>query len=223
MQAWLAGATGLVGGELLRELSGKDSAFSSVVAFTRRPLSAPADAAGCAREHVVDFDSLTAPLGEGPAVAFCALGTTIKKAGSQEAFRRVDHDYVVAFASLARSAGASRFCVVSSLGADPESKIFYNRVKGETEGALGKLGFPSLLVFRPSLLLGDREEVRVGERLGALVAKPLGVILVGGLKKYRAIDADVVARAMVRASTLPELSQGVHVIESDRIRVLGAG
>jgi len=131
---------------------------------------------------------------------YCCLGTTIKKAGSQDAFRRVDHDYVVALAQAAKQAGARRFLLVSALGANPRSHIFYNRVKGEVERDVSAVAFAAVHIFRPSLLLGERAESRPLERLGTLAFGVLAPLLVGPLRPYRPIAAEAVAQAMVRAA-----------------------
>jgi uncharacterized protein YbjT (DUF2867 family) len=168
---------------------------------------------------VTDFDSL----GSGPFpaadVVFCALGTTIGKAGSEEAFRKVDLEAVLALARAASGAGARQFLVVSSLGADPKSKAFYSRVKGEMERRLRGIAFEGTQVFRPSLLLGARVEFRLGERLAASVAAPVGFLLAGPLAKYRPIEAETVAAAMLRVAR--GAPAGFNVYESDEIRRLG--
>ncbi len=215
--AWIAGASGLVGAELLRQLLAA-AEYDRVIALGRRPLEV---------EHPkltalsVDFAALT-QVGADLRCddAFCCLGTTIKAAGSREAFRAVDHAAVLAFAWAAQRAGAKRFFVVTALGADPESRVFYNRVKGETEAALAVLGFPTLGIFRPSLLLGRRAQVRFGERVAAAVLWLVEPLLVGRLRKYRAIEAVVVARAMLRCS-FGRAGQGVLVFRSDEIQDLG--
>lgn len=187
--AWLAGATGLVGAHVLDQLLASPE-FARVVTFTRRPLQRD-DAKHVNR--VVDFSSL--PSDAGPVdVAFCCLGTTMKQAGSQQAFRQVDHDHVLSFARAAHAAGARRFLLVSALGADKDSTVFYNRVKGEAEEALRRVGFAQLTILRPSLLLGDRAELRLGERLFAPFSKLLP-------RAVRGIEASTVARAMVALSS----------------------
>ena len=144
---------------------------------------------------------------------FCCLGTTIKQAGSQEAFRRVDYDYPVALARAAARDGAKRLLVVSALGADAHSKVFYNRVKGEMEGAVRAAGVTQTLFFRPSLLSGPRSEPRIGERVGLVVGAVLGPLL----GRFRPIHADLVAAAMIRAAERDLPSQ---VFESPQIRSL---
>jgi len=152
--------------------------------------------------------------------AYCCLGTTIRQAGSPEKFRAVDHAAVLAFAWAARRRGAQRFFVVSSLGADPGSRVFYSRVKGETEQALQVLDFQTLAIFRPSLLLGHRVRPRLGERVFAALLWVADPLLLGPLRKYRSIRADVVARAMLRCS-FGEGARGVLVYLSDEIQDLG--
>ena len=217
MEAWIAGATGLVGRALVAELSRRLSS-GNVTALVRR-------AEGRKLPHVeersVEFDRLELELaGLSASHAFCCLGTTIAKAGSQEAFRRVDYDYPLAFGRAARAAGVRKFLIVTALGADPKSSIFYNRVKGEIEQALAELDFPELHVFRPSLILGERAERRPAERVAQALARPVGSLLFGPLKKYRAIDGTAVARAManVALAAIPAAALTIH--ESDRIATL---
>jgi uncharacterized protein YbjT (DUF2867 family) len=215
--ALIAGASGLVGGFLLRQLLELPE-YGKVISLGRRPLELTHPKLV---QLTVDFGALekiTADLQCDD--AFCCLGTTIRKAGSQENFRAIDQAAVLAVAWAARRNGAQRFFVVSSLGANAQSRVFYNRVKGETEEALEVLDFPTLAIFRPSLLLGPRTEKRLGEKIGAAlmwVAEPL---LFGGLRQYRAIQAEVVARAMSRCS-FGRPGQGVLIFPSDEIQDLG--
>lgn len=215
--ALIAGATGLVGRYLLDQLVGTHE-YDRVVSVGRRPLDFEHPKL---TEVIADFaglERLPEPLRGDD--AFCCLGTTRKRAGSREAFRAVDHGAVLAFAWAAQRGGARRFFTVSALGADPESRIFYNRVKGETEQALGVLGFATLGLFRPGLLLGPREEVRLGERGAAAALALVSPLLVGRLARYRPVHAAVVARAMLRAS-YGTGGQGTLVFESDEIADLG--
>lgn len=206
-----------MGGELLRLLLAAPE-YERVIALGRRPLEI---------QHpklvslTVDFAALEKTAADLRCDdAFCCLGTTIRDAGSREAFRAVDHAAVLAFAWAAQRSGAKRFFVVSALGADADSRIFYSRVKGETEAALQVLGFGTLAVFRPGLLLGKRPRFRLGERLSAAVLWLLEPLMFGRLRKYRAIGAATVARAMLRASFgRPE--QGLLVYLSDEIQDLG--
>jgi uncharacterized protein YbjT (DUF2867 family) len=128
---------------------------------------------------------------------FCCLGTTMKKAGSKEKFRLVDFHYPVNLANYCLNNGAKQFLLVSSMGADANSGIFYNKVKGEVENAVSKLGYPRLDIFRPSLLLGDRNESRLAEDLGKVAMRLFGFLFLGSLKDYKAIDSGRVARAMI--------------------------
>ena len=176
------------------------------------------------RELVVDFDRLEDQLaGQTASHVFCCLGTTIAVAGSQAAFRRVDHDYPLALGRAARKSGARRFLVVTAMGANSKSRVFYNRVKGDLEQDLRALGIPELHIFRPSLLLGDRIEKRRGERLATALAVPIGALLVGPLRRYRPIAATKVAEAMmIVALDSAPANDGVTVHQSDAIAARAA-
>ncbi len=212
--ALVAGASGLVGGLLLDALL-ESPLYREVCSLGRRPLP---------RQHpkltqrTVDFTRLDSEALPPADDAFCCLGTTIKKAGSQEAFRAVDHDAVLAFAQAARKAGARRFLLVSALGADPRSRIFYNRVKGETEKDLEAVSFESLIILRPSLLLGDRAESRPGEHAAIVVSKVFGPLL----RPFsgRPIEARTVARAMLALAR--DAAAGTRVALSGELHRLGA-
>jgi len=215
--ALLAGATGLVGRNLLDLLLAAPE-YDRVITLGRRKfdLTHPK-----LEQVIVDFAVLDQGLGDRRCDdVFCCLGTTIRQAGSRENFRTVDHAAVLALAWAAQRRGARRFFLVSALGADPDSRVFYNRVKGETEEALQVLGFPTLAIFQPSLLLGVRPQPRLGERLMAAGLWLLDPLLVGRFRKYRAIQAAAVARAMLRASFGRE-GQGLLVYQSDEIQDLG--
>lgn len=195
--ALLAGASGLTGGYALDALLQAPD-FGRVIAVTRRPL---------AREHprlanrIVQFDRLETQLqGAACDVALCCLGTTIARAGSRDNFREVDVDYVLAFARAALAARAERFIVMSSAGADPRSRNFYLRTKGEMEEELEAIGFASLDILQPGLLLGLRHEMRPLE-LAAMAFMPLvNPFLVGRRAVYRGVSARTVAAAMVGAT-----------------------
>lgn len=210
--ALVAGASGLVGGHLLHLLLA-DAAYARVITLARRQLDARHAKLD---QRVLDLGALDA-VTDPPHVddAFCCIGTTIKKAGSQDAFRQVDYDYVLAFARAAQRAGARQFLLVTALGADPASRIFYSRVKGEIEQAVQQLPFEGIQIFRPSFLMGERAEVRLAERIGVPVARVLAPLLVGPLRRYRPVDAADVARAMVQVAT--EAPRGPHVFEYDGI------
>lgn len=211
--ALIAGATGLAGRHLL-EILLSDLRYSTVHTLVRRTCRI---AAAKIEEHVVDFERLPA-LPDTDDV-YCCLGTTIRKAGSQAAFRKVDFDYVVDLATAARQSGVSRFLVVSAMGANAESAVFYNRIKGEMEQALVRIGFQALYIFQPSLLLGERHEARRGERAGIAMLSALAPLMLGPARKYRPIDAGMVARAMVVAAWTA--APGTIRFPSDQIALLG--
>jgi uncharacterized protein YbjT (DUF2867 family) len=198
--AVVAGASGLVGGELLLRLI-RNPVYSRVVALTRRPLGIDSVRLS---EVPARFESLDAALSRAmsePARldAYCCLGTTIRTAGSEAAFRTVDHDYVVAFGHWAARHRAHRLVVVSALGADARSAVFYNRIKGETENALRALAPSSLVILRPSLLDGDRRERRLGESFALALARPLRAVLPAA---FRPVHADDVAQSMIDAALM---------------------
>jgi uncharacterized protein YbjT (DUF2867 family) len=206
--AWIAGASGLVGGELLRLLLADDS-FDAVVSVGRRtvPVESPK-----LKQVKVDFADAASFESLGAAdVAFSCLGTTIKKAGSREAFRAVDHDAVLAFAKAACAKGAKVLVHVSSLGADRSSRTFYASVKGEVEEDLAALGFESVYALRPSILDGERAESRPLERVGLAFARALGPVL----GKYRPTEASAVARTMIAKAKAKE--RGAHVVDAGAI------
>jgi uncharacterized protein YbjT (DUF2867 family) len=207
-RALLVGATGLIGSLVLQRLLDV-SLYRSVTVWTRRPLAM--HAAGL-RTETFDFEDLASHKVQAEDV-FCCIGTTMKHARTREVFRRIDHDYPVALAKAAARDGAKRLLVVSSLGADPRSRVFYNRVKGEMETDVAAAGVPTTIFFRPTLLRGHRDEFRLGERIGLAIGDLLGPLL----DKYRPIDADVVATAMIKAA-LKSLPSGV--IESAQIPTL---
>ncbi|WP_043430368.1 oxidoreductase [Cystobacter fuscus] len=211
--ALVAGASGLVGGWLLDALLA-DSRYREVHSLGRRAL--PRQHPKLV-QHTVDFARLGGEALPTAQDAFCCLGTTIKKAGSQEAFRAVDHDAVLAFAQAARAVGVQRFLVVTALGANARSRIFYNRVKGQVEEALASVGFESLVILQPSLLLGERPERRTGERAAAAVSRALAPLL--RPLASRPIEARTVARAMVALAREAQL--GVRVVPSGELQALG--
>jgi uncharacterized protein YbjT (DUF2867 family) len=198
----------LIGSFLLERLLASP-AYSMVSIWLRTPL---------AKQHpklqikVVDFEGLERNRVEADDV-YCCLGTTIRQAGSQAAFRRVDFDYPVALARAAARDGAQRLLVVSSLGADARSSVFYSRVKGEMEAAVRAAGVAKTLIFRPALLSGPRAEHRLGERVGLVVGSVFGPLL----GKYRPIHGDLVAAAMLKAA---ERDLPAQVFESQQIRAL---
>ncbi|VVN81733.1 oxidoreductase [Pseudomonas fluorescens] len=203
----LAGATGLTGEHLLDRLLNEPT-ISRVLAPSRRPLARHPHL----ENPVGDPDVVLPKLSGRVDIAFCCLGTTIKKAGSENAFRAVDLDLVVAFGKRAREMGARHLIVISAIGADRRSSALYNRVKGEMEYALKAQNWPQLTIVRPSLLLGERLEPRLAEQL----AGPFSRLLPG---KYHGIEACQLARAMWRLAL--EEQDGVRIVESDELRRLG--
>lgn len=211
-KAIVAGATGLVGKELVQLLL-NDPAYTAVMLLVRRPtgLTHPK-----LEEKVIEFDQLEqTDMNLSGTDVFCTLGTTIKKAGTQEAFCQVDYVYPVTLGKMAKTQGAKQFLIVSSMGANPASRVFYSRVKGEVESTLSGLGLPALHIFRPSLLLGKREEFRLGERFMGSVSGILSPIFSGPLRKYKPVQAKTVANAML-LSAKSDLT-GSHIHESDQI------
>jgi|SRR5581483_9531718 len=210
--AVVLGASGLVGGFCLRALV-DDAEYTRVLTFGRRELP-PLTRAKVA-QRVADLASLSADDFRGAQDVFSALGTTIRKAGSQEAFRKVDLELPLRAAQEAVKAGAEQFIVVSSVGADPNSKNFYLRTKGELEAELAKLPFRTVHILRPSLLIGKRQEFRLGESIVIALAPALDLLTLGPLRRYHAIKAQTVGRAMVGAAK--QGSSGTSVYEYDVI------
>lgn len=213
----VAGGTGLVGRAMLAQLVA-DPRCRTVTALVRQAGQRQGLPRGVTAQ-VVDYTTLGQP--GAPALpaadwAFCCLGTTIKTAGSQAAFRAVDFDAVLAFAQAARAAGVTRLALVSAMGAHHHARVFYNRVKGEAEQALAALGFQQLVVARPSLLLGDRQALgqtsRPGERIAQLLMPALGWLLP---RKLRPISASAVAAALRLA--MVDAAPGTTVLESDQL------
>lgn len=212
--ALIAGAGGLTGTFCLQMLL-QHPAYNAVIALVRKPLPLQHPKLQQIR---VDFDNLqTVPAADD---VFCCLGTTIKKAGSQENFRKVDYGYVVGVARAALASGAKRFLLVSSMGAGAKSDIFYSRVKGETEDAVMQLPYEAVHIFRPSLLLGNRQEHRLGESLAMAAFKVVGFVMVGPLAKYRGILASDVAKAMVAVAQ--QNTTGNHIYLSDEIQQIAS-
>jgi uncharacterized protein YbjT (DUF2867 family) len=212
-KALIVGATGLIGGYCLETLC-DDPKYSEVTALVRRPLLKTHRKL---KEILTKFDNLEHELSSIKVDdVYCCLGTTIKKAGSQEAFKKIDLSLVVTIARLMRKQDAEQFVVISALGADRDSKVFYNRIKGEMEEAVIELDYPCLRIIRPSLLLGPREEFRLGEKIGAILTPVLKPFLFGSLTKYRPIEGKSVARFMVHVAHQPPVS-GIHFYESNQI------
>lgn len=215
--ALIVGSTGLVGGHLLGHLL-RDAVYDRVTALVRRHQAEPHLRLV---EHVVDFERLFETAGDWEADdLYLCLGTTMAAAGSREAFRRVDHHYTLEVARLARERGARRLGLVSSIGAEVGARSFYMRVKGETERDVEALGYASVHLLRPSLLLGERALRRRGEAMGGAVTRAMSWAMVGALRKYRPIPAERVAAAMMAA--VVEGTPGRHVYTNPQILALAA-
>jgi uncharacterized protein YbjT (DUF2867 family) len=210
--ALIAGATGLVGGECLRLLLAT-SAYSRVVVLTRRALGV-ASRNPKVQEVIVDFTALDGVRGQLRVDhVFCALGTTIRKAGSRARFREVDFEYPRRLAELTLAGGATHFSLVSAMGASSTSGVFYSRVKGELEDSLRAMGWPSLCVLRPSVIAGDRQESRPMERIAEHVLR-------FAPRTWRAVPATAIAASMV--ATALAAPPGLTVIESASLHASGA-
>lgn len=208
--ALILGASGLTGQHLL-ELLLNDPLYAQITIYVRKPvhISHPKLV-----QQIVDFEQLDSSVDATD--VFCCLGTTIKKAGSQDAFKRVDLIYPQKIAALQLAAGSQKFLVISAVGADANSSIFYSRTKGQLEKALTLLRYPCLCIFRPSFIMGDRAERRVGEKIGIFIAKLISPFLIGPLKKYKPVSALALAKSMQDAAH--HSLNGTHIISSDKIK-----
>lgn len=204
--AVVLGATGLVGSALWPRLLHDGGPWDRVILLTRKPLEALPEGVSC---RVLDFESLPEGLPEDLRAHdfFCCFGTTIRQAGSRRAFTRVDHDYVVRIAEALVQRGLEHALVVTAMGSDPDSIIFYNRVKGRIEADLSALNIPLIHFFRPSLLLGNRGDSRPLETLGQSLAGPVRSVMKGPLSSWAPIPAAEVAQAMCRTA-VKETQQG---------------
>ncbi|NEW09213.1 NAD(P)H-binding protein [Paenibacillus sp. SYP-B3998] len=212
--AIVAGGTGLVGRELIQLLL-NDHFYDKVVALVRKRMHLEHDKL---YQVVTDYSNLTEVLDGSDwkqAHVFCTLGTTIKKAKTKEQFRRVDFEYPKILGQLARKFEADVFAIVTAMGASRSSAFFYNQVKGEVEDELIALGLPYLFLLRPSLILGDREDVRLGERVGAWVSKAIAPLMLGGMRAYRPIHAKTIALGLINSAKSG--IAGVEVLSSDEI------
>lgn len=212
MKAIIVGATGLVGNELLHLLL-EHVSFSHVKILVRHkvPIEHPK-----LEQVTIDFNQLHNHAHEfNSDIVFCTLGTTINKAGSKEAFIQVDFTYPLQIAAICKQQNTSQFHLVTAMGASSGSNIFYNKVKGDIEEAIQKLNLETFVVYRPSMLLGNRKEKRIGEKIGQILMVSLDFMFVGFLKKYKAIQAKDVAKTMIIQSL--KNKKGFHIIESDKI------
>jgi uncharacterized protein YbjT (DUF2867 family) len=207
--ALLAGSTGLIGNQLL-ELLLADKYYSKIIALSRKPLAITNPKL---ENIVVEVEQLEKHQLKSDDV-FCCLGTTMKQAGSKGVFRKVDFDYPLQLAKVLKTNSAQQFLLVSALGANKKSGIFYNQIKGEIEEAITSVGFRTLHIFRPSLLLGPRKDHRSGEEAAKVFYKIFGFLIP---KKYQGLESIKVARAM-QALAKKEIS-GVFVHESDTLQM----
>lgn len=207
--ALLLGASGLTG-QILLNLLLDDPFYTHVIVYVRKAVKVSHPKL---EQQIVHYDKLDTAVQADD--VFCCLGTTIKKAGSQQVFRQVDLVYPQKVAELQVNAGSQRLFVISALGADEHSSIFYSRTKGQLEKALMTLGYSCLCIFRPSLIMGERDEKRIGEQIGKVIAKIIEPILIGFLRKYRAVTALSLAKSMLDAAH--HYTEGEHIITSDTI------
>lgn len=213
--ALVFGATGLIGGFLVEQLLAH-TAYQKVKVFVRRPMKLKHPKL---EQHIIDFDKLLdyGDLIEGDDL-YCALGTTRAKAGSKEAFFKVDFTYVYEAARIGVGQGVNQFLLVSSVGADPNSMFYYSQVKGEIEKAVKNLDYWATHIFQPSLLLGERNENRFGENIAKKIGGFFDKITGNLLTKYSPIEAEAVAQAMIAAAQ--RLNQGVHTYRSEELQEL---
>ncbi len=207
--ALVAGSTGLIGSQLV-DLLLADGYYNKVIALSRKRL--PVSHARL-ENVLVDINSLDKLSTLKADDVFCCLGTTMKQAGSKEAFKRVDYEYPLQLAKSLKSTGAKKFLLVSALGADKSSRIFYNKVKGLVEEAIGHLAYDSYHIFRPSLLIGPRKEARAGEDAAKIFYSIFGFLIP---KKYKGIESVKVARAMMTEAKSDKV--GLQIYESSTLQ-----
>jgi uncharacterized protein YbjT (DUF2867 family) len=212
--ALVVGATGFVGKQVVHMLLNNET-YKSVTVLVRQSLQVQDKKLN---EHIINFNTLEEYHNLSQVTdVYCCLGTTIKKAKSKEAFKKVDLEYPLEIAKMAKENNVEKFLVISAMGADVNSRFFYNKVKGELEEGLRKLNLNSLSIFRPSLLLGEREEFRFGEKVGAIAMNALNFLLIGPLKTYRGIKGKQVAKAMVSVATSNHVDK-VTIFSSEQIQ-----
>ncbi|GKU83759.1 NAD(P)H-binding protein [Niallia sp. NCCP-28] len=214
-KALIIGATGLVGEHLLQILL-QSNTYKEIIAFVRKPLGYKHEKL---KEVIIDFDQLD-QYQQYFAVddIYCCLGTTIKKAKTQQNMMNIDVDYPVKCAELGKQMGVKQFIVISAIGANSKSSIFYSRIKGILEENLAAFSFEALLILQPSLLIGEREEFRFGEKLSSFILPLFHQLMVGPLKKYKGIHAEKVAATMYKIAQMDQ--KGVVVLSSDKIEIL---
>lgn len=216
-KAIIVGATGLIGADLLKKLLINDS-YKQVLVITRKTVKIDNPKL---KQLIIDFDDINKHEAEiiGDDV-FCCLGTTAKKTPDKTLYKKIDYQYPLEVAKIAFKNGAKTYHLVSAMGADPKSSIFYNRFKGEIERDLKLVGFDTLHIYRPSLLDGDRKESRFLERMMIGIMRTINPILVGGMKKYRSIRIETVASAMIKQASVA--TKGNYIYPSDEIEKLGS-
>ncbi|APC40543.1 NAD-dependent epimerase/dehydratase family protein [Clostridium estertheticum] len=214
--ALVVGATGLVGGNLVNMLL-EAPEYEMVIVWVRKSTGINNKKL---EEKIINFELLdTYKLEDTVNHIFCCLGTTIKKAKSKEVFKKVDLEYIVSLAMKAKENDVSQFLVISAMGSDVKSAVFYNKVKGQMENELSNLGLRGLKIFRPSLLLGDRTEFRFGEKAAEVVSKCIPFIFNGALKKYKPVYGNTVAKAMYKVAI--EEKSGIEAFNSEVIQIKG--
>ncbi len=214
-KAVIAGASGLIGNLLLEQLLNHPN-YQEVLVLARQGLNLRHVKL---KQLVVDFDRLDNYQNEINGHAFfCCLGTTRSKTPDQKIYRKIDHDYPVQLAKIGAKNSMQQFHLVSSLGADKNSSFFYTKLKGETEEDVKKVKFNSIHIYQPSLLIGNRQEKRTAEPIVTVLAKCIDPLLIGNLKKYKSINAETVAKAMVNQSL--KNNSGVFTYPSDQIKKL---
>ncbi len=204
--ALIAGASGLVGGKLLKLLLAEEK-YSKVISIGRRKLEMVNPKLD---QRIIDFSTLDL-LEVKADIIFCCLGTTIKKAGSKEAFKKVDLEYPQLLAKYGLQIGAKSFHIITAMGANANANIFYNKVKGQVEDKLKAMPFDELHIYRPSLLLGNRKENRAAEKMSQALMKFTGFLFIGLLKNYKAISGDDVARFMIAKSLLKMKGTNIYL------------
>ncbi|MFC4322206.1 oxidoreductase [Litchfieldia salsa] len=215
-KALIAGASGLVGRNLLEILVEGDE-YEEIIAIVRTPLSYQHPKL---KEHIVNFDELSKEKQLFSTVdhVYCCLGTTIKKAGSKEVMYKIDVEYPLELAELSRKEGVSHFILVSSMNANPNSPIWYSKMKGELEQKITQIPFQSISIIRPSLLMGNRQEFRLGEKMAEKVYKTFSFLFHGPLRKIRGIEARKVALAMYKIAKRE--SPGITIYPSEQLEVI---
>lgn len=210
--ALIAGATGLVGGHLLKLLLDSQY-YKKVTVLTRRSLNLSNEKV-C--ELIINFDELEKHQSLLHAdQVFCCLGSTMKKAGSKQQFTKIDHDYPLNLARLTKHHGSNDFMLISAIDANPDSLFLYNKIKGQTERDIKKLGFNTFHIIRPSLIIGERQEKRPLEEITGKMSMVLNKLLFGQLKKYRSIHAEQIAKAMFAIAQ--NNKHGTHIHQSDEL------